>query len=232
MLHSRDVALLRSDVAANCRVWQERCREAGLNVLVTSTVRDQAYQEYLYQQGRTRPGAIITNGRVPTFHSDKAGLAWDFCKNVKGQEYSDPDFFRQAAAIAKGMGFSWGGDWQSFPDQPHIQWDLHGKWTNAMIRAGELPPSMPPAQPAQSEEEEPMDIHQFEALWQQMRQELQDNDSSPYSEEARKWAVEKGLITGGGQTGYMWEDMMTREQMVTVLYRFAQLAGLLEENKD
>ena len=90
MLHSRDVALLRSDVAANCRVWQERCREAGLNVLVTSTVRDQAYQEYLYQQGRTRPGAIITNGRVPTFHSDKVGLAWDFCKNVKGQEYSDP----------------------------------------------------------------------------------------------------------------------------------------------
>lgn len=77
-----------------------------------------------------------------------------------------------------------------------------------------------------------MDIHQFKALWQQMRQELQDNDSSPYSEEARKWAVEKGLITGGGQTGYMWEDMMTREQMVTVLYRFAQLAGLLEEKKD
>ena len=76
-----------------------------------------------------------------------------------------------------------------------------------------------------------MDIHQFEALWQQMRQELQDNDSSPYSEEARKWAVEKGLITGGGQAGYMWEDMMTREQMVTVLYRFAQLAGLLEEKK-
>ena len=121
MLHSRDVALLRPDVAANCRVWLDRCREAGLNVLVTSTVRDQAYQEYLYQQGRTRPGPIITNGRVPTFHSDKAGLAWDFCKNVKGQEYSDPDFFRRAAAIAKGMGFSWGGDWHSFPDQPHIQ---------------------------------------------------------------------------------------------------------------
>ena len=30
----------------------------------------------------------------------------------------------------------------------------------------------------------------------------------------------------------MWEDMMTREQLVTVLYRFAQLAGLLEEKKD
>lgn len=230
MLHSRDVGLLRADVAANCRVWQDRCRAAGLAVLVTSTVRDQAYQEYLYQQGRTRPGSIITNGRVPTFHSDRAGLAWDFCKNVPGQEYGDPDFFRRAAAIAKEMGFSWGGDWRSFPDRPHIQWDDHGRWTSAMIRAGKLPPAMPPVRTDRSEEEESMDIRQFEALWQQMRRDLQDNDSSPYSESARRWAVEKGLITGGGQADYMWEDLMTREQMVTVLYRFASLAGLLEKD--
>ena len=54
-------------------VWQARCRAAGLNVLITNTVRDREYQEYLYQQGRTRPGNIVTNGRTPTFHSDKAG---------------------------------------------------------------------------------------------------------------------------------------------------------------
>ena len=39
MLDSRDISLLRPDVAANCRIWQERCRAAGLNVLVTNTVR-------------------------------------------------------------------------------------------------------------------------------------------------------------------------------------------------
>ena len=44
MLNSRDVSLLRPDVAANCRTWLERCRAAGLNVLVTNTVRDRAYQ--------------------------------------------------------------------------------------------------------------------------------------------------------------------------------------------
>lgn len=64
MLNSRDVSLLRPDVAANCRTWLERCRAAGLNVLVTNTVRDRAYQEYLYAQGRTRPGSIVTNGRT------------------------------------------------------------------------------------------------------------------------------------------------------------------------
>lgn len=143
MINSKDVSRLRPDVAANCRIWQERCRAAGLNVLITNTVRDKEYQEYLYAQGRTRPGSIVTNGRTPTFHSNKAGLAWDFCKNVRGHEYDDPAFFRKAAEIAKEMGFSWGGDWRSFPDSPHIQWDAHGQWTSSMILAGKLPPVMP-----------------------------------------------------------------------------------------
>lgn len=143
MLNSRDVSLLRADVAANCRIWLERCKAAGLNVLITNTVRDKEYQEYLYAQGRTRPGSIVTNGRTPTFHSDKAGLAFDFCKNVRGQEYSDTAFFRKAGDIAKEMGFSWGGDWKSFPDSPHIQWDNHGEWTSGMILVGKLPPEMP-----------------------------------------------------------------------------------------
>ncbi len=143
MLNSRDISLLRSDVAANCRRWLELCKDAGLNVLITQTVRDKEYQEYLYAQGRTRPGSIVTNGRTPTFHSDTAGLAFDFCKNVKGHEYDDNAFFHKAAALAKGLGFSWGGDWKSFFDMPHIQWDNGGEWTSKMILAGKLPPEMP-----------------------------------------------------------------------------------------
>ncbi len=143
MLNSRDIALLRDDVEQNCRKWLERCKAVGLNVLITNTVRDKEYQEYLYAQGRTRPGSIVTNGRTPTFHADTAGLAFDFCKNVKGHEYDDTAFFHKAAAIAKEMGFSWGGDWKSFVDMPHIQWDNGGEWTSQMILAGKLPPTMP-----------------------------------------------------------------------------------------
>ena len=143
MLNSRDISRLRDDVEVNCRRWVERCKAAGLNVLITNTVRDKEYQEYLYAQGRTRPGSIVTNGRTPTFHSDKAGLAFDFCKNVRGHEYDDAAFFRKAGAIAKEMGFSWGGDWKSFPDSPHIQWDDGGKLSSSMILAGKLPSLMP-----------------------------------------------------------------------------------------
>lgn len=143
MLNSRDINRLRPDVAANCRKWLDLCKANGLNVLVTQTVRDKEYQESLYAQGRTKPGSIVTNGKVPTFHADTAGLAFDFCKNVTGHEYDDNAFFHKAAALAKGMGFSWGGDWKSFVDMPHIQWDNHGEWTSSMILAGKLPPEMP-----------------------------------------------------------------------------------------
>ena len=168
-------------------------------MLVTNTVRDKEYQEYLYAQGRTRPGNIVTNGRTPTFHSDKAGLAWDFCKNVKGQEYNDPDFFRRAAGIAKEMGFSWGGDWRSFPDSPHIQWDNHGHWTSSMILAGKLPPDMP-----QYQKEDDMDQEKFNQMFktavEAYRKELRDNDSGQWSKEAREYAVSTGLFVGSGTT--------------------------------
>ena len=127
MLNSRDISLLRDDVEANCRVFLDICKAEGLPVLVTQTVRDNEYQASLYAQGRTKPGKIVTNTKIPTYHGD--GLAFDICKNVKGQEYSDANFFKRCGEIGKMVGFSWGGDWKSFVDRPHFQWDEHGKYS-------------------------------------------------------------------------------------------------------
>ena len=193
MVNSRDIELLRPDVAANCQKWLELCKEAGLNVLITNTVRDKEYQEYLYAQGRTRPGSIVTNGKIPTFHADTAGLAFDFCKNVKGHEYDDADFFKQAAAIAKKMGFSWGGDWKSFPDAPHIQWDNQGAWSSKMILAGKLPPEMP--------------------LWGEKKEETEMRYNTV--KECPSWAqktiqklVDKGYLSGNGEGLDLSHDMV------------------------
>lgn len=196
MLNSRDIGLLRPDVAANCRKWIERCKAAGLNVLITNTVRDKEYQEKLYAQGRTEPGSIVTNGKTPTFHADTAGLAFDFCENIRGHEYDDPAFFRKAALIAKEMGFSWGGDWKSFPDSPHIQWDNQGAWTSSMILAGKLPPQMP--------------------LWGAENKE-EENDMPRYNtvQECPEWArktiqklVDKGFLSGDGKGLDLSHDMV------------------------
>lgn len=154
MLNSRDIYRLRPDVAANCRVFLDRCKAEGLPVLVTQTVRDAAYQASLYAQGRTKPGSIVTNQKTPSFHSDKAGLAFDIAKNVKGHEYDDLAFFNRCGEIGKKIGFSWGGDWTSLPDKPHFQWDNHGTYTAAMVRAGKLPPAMPLYQMQQEVQEE------------------------------------------------------------------------------
>lgn len=143
MLDSRDIALLRDDVEQNCRIFIDLCKAQGLPVLVTSTVRDLEYQESLYAQGRTKPGSIVTNQKTPSFHWDRVALAFDICKNVKGHEYDDADFFKQCGAIGKKMGFSWGGDWTDFVDKPHFQWDQQGKYTASMVWSLKLPPAMP-----------------------------------------------------------------------------------------
>lgn len=77
------------------------------------------------------------------------------------------------------------------------------------------------------EEEDDMDVKRFEELWLEYRKSLQDNDASQYSEQARQWAVDNGLIAGNNATEFngMWQDMLTREQFVTVLFRFAQMMG-------
>ena len=79
------------------------------------------------------------------------------------------------------------------------------------------------------EDDDNMDAKTFEKLFNEYRMTLRDNDHSKYSEEAMKWALETGIIQGNGtingEPNTMAQDFMTREQLVTVLYRFAKLIG-------
>lgn len=79
-------------------------------------------------------------------------------------------------------------------------------------------------------EDDDMDKARFKELFSEMRKDLQDNDSGAYSKTAREWALATGLIAGNGtqingEPNCMWQDFLTREQLVTVLYRFAQIMG-------
>lgn len=77
------------------------------------------------------------------------------------------------------------------------------------------------------EDDDDMDVTRFKELWKEMRAELQDNDAGDWSQEARDWVVSNGIIVGSSDTEFngMWQDMLTREQMAVILYRFAQLIG-------
>jgi peptidoglycan L-alanyl-D-glutamate endopeptidase CwlK len=91
----------------------------GYPVLITSTYRDDEKQNALYAQGRTKPGSIVTNAKAgQSLHNYR--LAFDICKNIRGQEFNDAKFFSTAGAIGREMGLTWGGDWKS-PDRPHFE---------------------------------------------------------------------------------------------------------------
>lgn len=70
-------------------------------------------------------------------------------------------------------------------------------------------------------------LTEFEQLWAEMRKSLQTNDASQYSAEARAWAVKAGIVQGahGAEFNGMWQDVLTREQMVVMLYRFMKAGG-------
>jgi len=76
-------------------------------------------------------------------------------------------------------------------------------------------------------EADTMTKEEFKKMWLELRRELQDNDSEAWSQEARDWAVASSIIQGSdplpdGTPNYMWEDLLTREQMAVLLYRFEQ----------
>ena len=65
---------------------------------------------------------------------------------------------------------------------------------------------------------------EFEELLRLHEKALEDNDAGAWSEEARAWAIREGIVNGigyleDGTPNYAWEAHVTREQMVTMLYR-------------
>lgn len=118
----RSLSGLTEQAQRACNLFLDKCKAKGLNVLITETYRSQERQEWLYQQGRSRPGKVITwthNSR----HT--SGRAWDICQNIKGHEYDNPNFFKQCGQVAKELDITWGGTWKE-QDTPHFEIDE--KW--------------------------------------------------------------------------------------------------------
>lgn len=132
----RDIQELSPLAQIACNLFLEECKKVGLNVCITETYRPQARQNWLYEQGRTRAGNVVTwtkNSR----HTGR--MAWDICQNVRGREYSDNTFFSKCGEVAKRLGITWGGSW-STPDKPHFE--INKSWKspkeNEMVEQGTI----------------------------------------------------------------------------------------------
>lgn len=81
-------------------------------------------QRRLYEQGRTRPGPIVTNAKPgQSKHNAWPSRAFDIGVFQNGEYVTSPAVYRDFAAIVKAIdpGISWGGDWTSFKDYPHFE---------------------------------------------------------------------------------------------------------------
>lgn len=90
--------------------------------------RSVARQEALYQQGRTTPGAIVTNSKTPNRHG--FGLAADIVwYDTKGRPHWDGDakLWEILGHCARAWGLVWGGNW-AMRDLPHVELPLESLW--------------------------------------------------------------------------------------------------------
>ena len=97
--------------------------------ITPNPVRTAEMQNLLYQQGRTKPGPIVTNAdgyKTKSNHQVKAdgyGHAVDCHFIVNGvPSWNVPNSWWEAyGALAVAVGLEWGGNWESFIDRPHVQ---------------------------------------------------------------------------------------------------------------
>lgn len=112
----RDINSLQPLAKKACTLFLAACAERGIDIFLTECYRSQERQDYLYEQGRTRPGRIVTWTRNS---NHKGGMAWDIACKAPNDLY-DKKIIAKAGAVAKELGIEWGGTWTT-PDTPHFQ---------------------------------------------------------------------------------------------------------------
>ncbi|AGW13013.1 putative peptidoglycan-binding domain 1 protein [Megalodesulfovibrio gigas DSM 1382 = ATCC 19364] len=134
-LVDRDTAKLHPLFREAVQALLEWCKSEKLPFALFEGFRSPARQAWLHAQGRTRPGAVVTNARAwESFH--QYGLAADIVlKTDAGWSWAASgaaaDSWKRMRAQAQALGLevlSW--------EMPHVQW----KDSMAELKAGSYPP--------------------------------------------------------------------------------------------
>lgn len=100
----------------------------GCHPVIDQTLRTFEESDKLYAQGRTEPGEIVSNSKAgQSYHN--YSLALDFHLVINGKDSWEVDHnWMKVVNIFKAHGFSWGGDFSSFKDYPHLENRLGHNW--------------------------------------------------------------------------------------------------------
>ncbi|NOU83843.1 M15 family peptidase [Paenibacillus sp. LMG 31459] len=153
---------LQPVIAAGMIALITGCYNRGVQIIITQGLRTKAEQDNLYAKGRTAKQLaavglshviaqpkedIVTNARggysnhnygwaidFALLLPDGRTVSWDMLRD--DDKDSLPDW-SEVVEEAKRLGFSWGGDWRTFTDMPHLE--MVFGLTTSQLREGKKP---------------------------------------------------------------------------------------------
>jgi peptidoglycan L-alanyl-D-glutamate endopeptidase CwlK len=135
MIASRSIDDLLPVVKEKVKKFVALCKGDGIELLITSTYRDNESQNALYAQGRTEPGRVVTNAKGgQSFHNYRCAV--DVVPLVNGKPDWDGThpIWAKIGNYGKLAGLEWAGEWTRFKELAHFQYT--GGLTLADLRAG------------------------------------------------------------------------------------------------
>jgi len=123
MINSRSLDDLLPLVKQRVEAFIKAAKDSGIDLLVTSTYRDDESQNALYAQGRTTAGKIVTNAKAgESFHNYRCAV--DVVPIINGKPVWDTSYqvWQTIGRLGKEAGLEWAGDWVKFKEYPHFQY--------------------------------------------------------------------------------------------------------------
>lgn len=206
-----NVSGVEKDLAERTRYVIKKSFSEGIYICVVNPCyRSHAEQNALYEQGRTKPGNIVTQAKGGQSNHNY-GVAVDLClytddgKDVIWE--TNTKRWKRVVAVAKSVGFKWGGDWTDFKDYPHFE--LYDK------AGGEKKPTLPAIPSLSTKKTGKQWVYAHNALSARVSADWNSKVAfTAYKFQALQvnWDVEKNgfyEVILNGKKGYMKESYLT-----------------------
>ena len=123
MINSRSLDDLIIPAKERVEHFLSLCKDSGIDLLVTSTYRDNESQQALYEQGRTTAGKVVTNAKAgDSWHNWRCAV--DVVPMVNGKPDWDGShpIWVKVGELGQQAGLEWAGEWRTFKELAHFQY--------------------------------------------------------------------------------------------------------------
>lgn len=199
MINSRDIKYLHPRLKEGYEKLKSYAKnELGVDIILTSTGRDDEYQNFLYQKGRTTKGSIVTYMPKAGAHGiRKCGvenfcMAFDIVIVENGSAVWSHPKYRQIGEYGESIGFFWGGRWTSLNDVYHFQ--MTDGLKASEIIAGKRP-----------------------SWWLET-----DDITGHWAEKYIRTVIDKDLMSGYPDGSFKPDSQLTRAEMCVILVKLLE----------